>query len=105
LQTERSFLRGDSRRWRDSARTGLREYASSAAVSRRRLGVDGAEPVGELKAKRRLRVGVVGWAGVGAWERTGEVEREGETGVTSVWRIELKSWLACSGELLGDSHG
>jgi hypothetical protein len=33
------------------------------------------------------------------------VEREGETGVTSVWRIELKSWLACSGELLGDSHG
>ena len=66
-------------------------------VSSLRVGVAGFEPEGELKRNSRCREGVVGGAGVVEGpRRSGEASRA-LGGVTSEWRIELKSVLACSG--------
>lgn len=73
------------------------EYASSVGTSRRREGVAGLEREGELKANNRRRVGVDGSVEVDAvgW-RTGDPERRGDEGVTSVCSMELNIALACS---------
>ena len=64
-------------------------------VSSRRPGVGGFDRDGELYAKSRRLVGVVGITEPDAW-RVGETARVGEGGVTSVVRIDAKMELACS---------
>ena len=64
------------------------EYASSVGVSSRRVGVTGLDVDGELYAKSRRRVGVVGGMlvepdGIGGG-RVGDTGLRGESGVTSV---------------------
>jgi len=68
-------------------------------MSKRRVGVEGLEPEGELYENSRRRLGVEG-AVVALDEealgRTGETGRRGEGGVTSVWSMEVKIAFACS---------
>ena len=68
-------------------------------MSRRRVGVEGLEPEGELYENSRRRLGVEG-AVVALDEealgRTGETGRRGEGGVTSVWSMEVNIAFACS---------
>lgn len=68
-------------------------------VSRRRVGVFGADAEGELYLNRRRRVGVEGGPmleveAVGC--RTGDAGLCGDGGVTSVCRTVVKRVLACS---------
>jgi hypothetical protein len=68
-------------------------------LSKRRFGVEGFEPEGELYEKSRRRLGVEG-AVVALDEealgRTGDTGRRGDGGVTSVCNIDVKIALACS---------
>lgn len=68
-------------------------------MSKRRVGVEGLEPEGELYENSRRRLGVEG-AVVALDEealgRTGETGRRGEGGVTSVWSMEVNIAFACS---------
>jgi hypothetical protein len=68
-------------------------------MSKRRVGVDGLEPEGELYENSRRRLGVEG-AVVALDEealgRTGETGRRGEGGVTSVWSMDANIAFACS---------
>lgn len=86
-----------------SARTGLNEYDSSLGVSRRRVGVTGFEPEGELKLNNRFLEGVVGRVDVDAVAlvlvRSGEDGRA-LGGVTSECRIDVKREFACSDEYI-----
>ena len=66
-------------------------------MSNLRVGVTGLGPEGELYAKSRFRVGVVGGTAADS-EAMGRARVEGRWGgeVTSVWRMEVKMALACS---------
>jgi hypothetical protein len=68
-------------------------------MSKRRVGVEGLEPEGELYENSRRRLGVEG-AVVALDEealgRTGETGRRGEGGVTSVWSMDVNIAFACS---------
>lgn len=68
-------------------------------MSKRRVGVEGLEPEGELYENSRRRLGVEG-AVVALDEealgRTGETGRRGEGGVTSVWSMDANIAFACS---------
>jgi len=72
-------------------------------MSKRRVGVEGLEPEGELYENSRRRLGVEG-AVVAlddeALGRTGETGRRGEGGVTSVWSMDVNIAFACSVEMM-----
>jgi hypothetical protein len=72
-------------------------------MSKRRVGVEGLEPEGELYENSRRRLGVEG-AVVALEEealgRTGETGRRGEGGVTSVWSMDVNIAFACSVEMM-----